>query len=159
MSPIALLLEGSVYPPQYRIVGEGAQQLVVAVAGLMNAADNGVDDAELGVGAEPLVGNAGAGGQAATGSGVLQSAGHRGAESDDTAALRHGLSYRAYRRLRNPVGLVERQPAVERRVAGRRDPGGVGQRGESDAPGPQAPEELPVEEKAGRGTARERSWA
>ncbi len=103
-----MLLEGSVYPPQHRIVGEGAQQLVVAVAGLVNAADDGVNDAELTVRPEPLVGDARTGGQAATRSSVLQSARHRRAHGDHTIACRRRFPYRAHSILRKPVRLIER---------------------------------------------------
>ena len=128
VSSVAVIIESGAHPPQHRVVSKRAQQLVMAVAWLVNAADDGVDDAELTVRPEPLVGDARTGGQAATRSGVLQSARHRRAEGDHATARRGGLPYRAHRILRNPVRLIERQPTVKYWVAGRRQPGGVGQR-------------------------------
>ena len=50
----------------------------------------------------------------------------------------------------NAVRLVERQLLVEHGIAGRRDAGGMGERGEADAALPPGVQRAPVERKAGR---------
>ena len=68
VSPVAVIIESSADPPQHRVVSERAQQLVMAVAWLVNAGHDGVNDAELGTWADPLVGDACADGEATSSS-------------------------------------------------------------------------------------------
>ena len=129
MRPIAVACAVPRPSAERLVVGEGAQQLVVAGAGLVRARDDRIDDAEQ------------AGGADAVRSPALRRRGtipsRRAACSSarttvvPTAMIRPP---RARARLRSPsrstlgnaVRLVERQQRIQLRIAGRRDAGGVG---------------------------------
>ena len=134
------------------VVGEGAQQLEVALAGSctperiasttrisVSRADAAGGDAVAGVNAPVRIRRR------------FERAHDGRADRDDAPAARARA-----RRRRSPsprgmrIGLVEGQPRVERRVAGRGDAGGVGERGEADAARAPAPQRAPVEREAGR---------
>ena len=57
MSPVVVIEKSGADPPQQCGVSERSQQLVMAVAWLVNAGHNGVNDAELAAAPEPLVGD------------------------------------------------------------------------------------------------------
>ena len=128
--PVVVRFNRCAHLLQDRVAGEGAEKLVVALARLVDAADDGVDDAKPGRGTDPLRGDAAAGSKLATRSRVLHGAAHGGAESDDAPGLGAGLGpdslNGSHRALRYPVRLVQRQPAVECGVAGGRQTTGVG---------------------------------
>src|SRR5690606_28763209 len=88
---------------------------------------------------------------AARGHRALEGADDGGADGDDPAAAGLGGRDRGDRRLRDRVALGEREEAIHRRIAGRREAGGVGEAGEADARAPEAAEGPPVERSAGGG--------
>ena len=134
-----------------RVGDERAQQLVVARAGLVRAADERVDDREPRLSAEAIGRQSGAGSDAAgPRGGVLERAHDRRSERDDAIAAAPGRPDRGDRRRGQEIGLGQRQSRVEGGVAGRRQAGGVGQRREADAALLESIEQPPVEHESGR---------
>ena len=80
----------------------------------------------------------------------LRARGPRSCRSRRSAAARDSrFAIAAAVDRRDAIGLVEGQPRVERRVAGRGDSGGVGEGGEADAARAPGGERAPVEREAG----------
>lgn len=71
-------------------------------------------------------------------------------DRDDAAATPPRRHDRARRRVRDAIGLVERQPRIERGIAGRRESGRMRQRCECDAALAQVLQRTPVERETGR---------
>jgi len=132
--PVAVGEQHRIGAREHVVIGECAQQLVVAGAGLVRAADDRIDDSQRGRRAEALIGQAVAGAQAVPlRRGVFERARHRRAEGDHAAAAAVRALDRIDRRLRQAVRLVERQPRVECGIARGRDSRSMRQRRESDA--------------------------
>ena len=74
---------------------------------------------------------------------AFQRAHHRRPDSDDAAAARARLGHGAHGRRRDVVALGQRQRGVDRRIARRAQPGGVGQRRPAHALAPQRQQRLP----------------
>jgi hypothetical protein len=103
---------------QDRIARERAQQLVMAGARLVRAADDRIDDAQPRGRTQALVGQAGPRAQRSARCRMLQRTGHGRPERDHPRPALLGTRDRAHGCGRQVVGLIERQAGIQYVVAG-----------------------------------------
>src|SRR6266542_5629095 len=120
--PITVRVEHSAHAAQRRLGRECAQQLVVAGAGLVRPGEDRIDDDERSVAPDALIGDARAN-DTVFRCRVLERAHDGRADRHDAPARGLRTSDRARGHRRNRVRLVERQPGIERGIAGRREAG------------------------------------
>src|SRR5262245_34721064 len=102
------------YALEQFVVREGAQQLEMAIARLVNAGHNRIDDAQIGSFADPSAGHAAAVTNAAVAiGGGFESADHARSDGKDSSPGRFRATDRDSGRLRDAIGLIEGEPQVE----------------------------------------------
>ena len=152
MRAVAMLSDRSRHPLQCLVAGEGPEKLKVAFAGLVHAGEDRIHDAKRRRAVYPSARNSIASTRAAVGPRRrLERADDRRSDGDNPPAVR--LRSRDCRRgpLRDAKRLVEGELRVQRRISGRGEAGGVGQRSKSDAAPPPDRQRAPMKRKAGRG--------
>ena len=109
MCPVMTVIERSVDPVQQPLVEEGAQQRVMAGTGLMGAGEDGIDDSEIRLGADPFGRHAAAASyDAVTGDSGFKGAHDGGADGNDTGAVgARRVDCRCGRR-RDRIRLIQR---------------------------------------------------
>ena len=151
MSAVAVPLKLLAHRGEHAIVRERAEQGVVALAGFVDSGHDCIHDAQARGGADALRREPGSRAECSRRARrMLERSGDRGAEGDDAASRSADARDCARRGFGNPIGLVEREASIERRVPGGGEPGGVRQCREADAAGPELLQELPVEKESGR---------
>ena len=148
--PISMRVEFTYHLLQGRIVGKGAEQLVMAAARLVGSGKNHVNNPQLGSRTDSLCSQILTRADEPSTAGVLQGAHYCRAYCDDAASVCAGSPDCSGGRLGYAIRLIERQPKVEFSVPSGRDSSGVSESGKANAFGPHIRELLPAESEPGR---------
>ena len=141
-----MLLEPFIGMPERWVVGKRTEQFVVTRATLVHAGKKCVDDFQSRRRSDALIREAATSlYEAILGRRMLEGANHRGADCHDSSTRPPRRGDRFGRRLGDLVRFVEREPAVELIISGRRDASSVGNGSESDAMFVQGRDGSPVE--------------
>lgn len=129
MRPVVVRFQLSIDPAKRHVIGKGSQQLVVACRRLVRPGEDGVDDRErTGYTNSSRRQTIPRSHHAIRSGGVLQRSDDRRADRDDASAGLARPRDRACGPGPDAIGLVEGQPGVEIRVAGRREARRMGER-------------------------------
>ena len=149
MGAIARAVQGFICAPEHVFVSECVQQLVVAGAGFVSPGQNCIHNAQLRVWAEAKSRHPGSRRDGAvSGCAVFQCPHDGRADRHDASAFAHRGGDRFLGADRDAIRLVQRQPAIQLGIAGRRNSRGMRQRRELDAALFECGKHLPVEHES-----------